>query len=168
MITPFSIFDIRQKIMKHRREEMKKDYIRKIYKSWTKDDLGELYIITKDRKNQYINWSVLPVSIGNIDDTPLLITKYSNKPKELKTRFDTCNLINTSHIILYDWCKYWAYWDIDVNEHYYVGITDDYIQEYEQIELDKLNLELERRTDAIILQKSIRKELFQGFDAFIK
>ena len=108
---PFDIEDLRSKILQERSEQMKKDYIRKIYPEWTKDELsGELHTdsikITRAQERLCVQWTLLPNSSNSIDMTHLLVTIPYHSPSPVGPYY---TVVNESHLMLRDVERLWKH-----------------------------------------------------------
>ena len=129
---PFDIDDLRGKILEERSEQMKKDYIRKIYPEWKKDELsGELHSdsikITGTRERLCVKWTLLPDSSNSVDTTHLLVTTPYEDHLYMEPYY---TVVDESHLMLRDVERLWKHkpdYDEDDNDYEDMGI--DYYSE---------------------------------------
>jgi len=99
MQTVWNNDDLRKKILEIRENEMKKEYIKKIYVKWTKNKNGVVELntlplgTTRTSNTVNITWSLYPRN-AKIDDAPLVVT--DNVYVDKLIHYDT--LVNLSHI----------------------------------------------------------------------
>ena len=159
---PFEIEDLREKILEARREQMKKDYIRKIYPEWKKDELsGELYSdsrkITSTQNRLSTQWTLLPDSSKSVDTTPLLITIFPRNLNDIVPGYFDDEyvepyhvLMDASHLMLREVERLWKhdpYYAEDDN--YYNNIAIDFIHDCSVIHNRLSQREIDRRNTVL-------------------
>ena len=108
---PFEVGDLRSKILDERCEQMKKDYIRKIYPEWKRDEpSGELHSdsikITRTKERLCVQWTLLPDSSNSIDTTHLLVTMPYHSLSPVEPYY---GVVNESHLMLRDVERLWKH-----------------------------------------------------------